>query len=240
LVIFIGLSIPGSKHLRYVLAAIPAVSIIAAYFFNEKYVTDAIHRIIRMIINFILLVSPLLSAIVVLIGYYVISKVEIPAKYQIQYNVVVPIIILLIFSVIVLLFLVKKKLWKNQLFILFIGVITFFVLNISFIEPLQRGLESSSKFVSVVETVRDKNNNPIVFYDLGPDGDDLNFIVMMKKPVVPIFITEPSEMPTYSKPYIILISDKNYRRLPESYKAKTTILVNGLLGRDLCHAIEYN
>ena len=40
----------------------------------------------------------LLSAIVVLIGYYVISKVEIPAKYQIQYNVVVPIIILLIFS----------------------------------------------------------------------------------------------------------------------------------------------
>jgi 4-amino-4-deoxy-L-arabinose transferase-like glycosyltransferase len=233
IVIFIGLSIPGSKQDRYLLSSIPALALIASFFFNAKYITNRIHQLIVNFLNFLLFYMTIILFVALWIGYAVVSI----AKIKIDYPILIPGVSLIVLSILAYTIVGVLKLRSNQLMKLLIGMLSFFILSVTFLQPLNLQHESSIKFVNAVQKIR-TSNRPIVFFRLGPDGDDLKYLVNIKKMFVPICLNTPKNIAKYKKPYILIIKSSKFTQIPKDIRDRIKILIKGKLGHVDCVAAE--
>jgi 4-amino-4-deoxy-L-arabinose transferase-like glycosyltransferase len=232
LIIMIGLSIPGTKHMRYILPAIPAASILAAFIFvnpDKKAIFEKVKNILLLIFKF---APPVLLA-AAWAGFVIIKAFAI----DISYPLIATSVIFLILTYASLVLAQKQKsLEAKEFAILTAGAITFLSLHLLIIEPVIQSLEGSSAFVALAEKSRGDDKS-LVFYRIGPDGEDIKYMVNLKKTFKPKFIWEFEEL--FETPNsVAIVKESDYKKLPDEIKDKCKVTAKGKLGHKETFAVQ--
>jgi 4-amino-4-deoxy-L-arabinose transferase-like glycosyltransferase len=149
LVIVLGMSVPGTKHLRYVVAAVPAAALLGAFVFENpdklpifKKLRDIFLKVCRF--------APFAALAIVIIGAIVLKilKINIPVP------MFLPAVMFLILGFAMIGGTRKIKEADRIMFTVALTAMTFFVIKIMIIEPLETYGESSYKLVSKIENLR--------------------------------------------------------------------------------------
>lgn len=227
LIILVGMSIPGSKKIRYILPIVPFVSLASAILFIEQLQTKFqinLKNFIVLFCKYLPLVSLVLVAVISILNW--LKQITLDIHYLM-------LIILLSILACVSLRISKKILIDKDLSILGIGATTFIVLYIFLVQPTQIQLNQVKPFVLQVEMLRQPGQN-IVFYQIGPDGADIKFMVALDKPIQPDFLEQPQELVNYTKPGVFIFRKESFIALPKNIQNQFTVLMMDKLGHLPC------
>ena len=229
LVIVLGMSVPGTKHLRYVVAAVPAAALLAAFVFENpdklpifKKLRDIFLKVCRF--------APFAALAIVIIGAIVLKilKIDIPIP------MFLPAVMFLILGFAMIGGTRKIKEADRIMFMVALTAMTFFVIKIMIIEPLETYGESSYKLVSKIENLRSPGSR-VTFCGIY-DGEDLKYMVNLKQRYIPNFVSmgdneELLKLPPGS--LIILKSGKSKFVKPDVLK-RLEVVAEGDLGHRKC------
>lgn len=224
LIILLGMSIPGAKRARYILAIIPAISLVAASIFTIPDTQKAMAWLRKIFIGFCYIL-PLLALILVTTLYYVNKTYN----YHLQAYYVSSIFLTFIATILVWFIHMRTKNHAKKTYMIYgIALLTFIFCNISILDPINYAVERTQPFVQAVKTLQAQTNLPFIFYKIGPDAEDIKFMVNLNEPIKPQFIQQKSALLNYPKPaYFIALSD-DFNKLPKTNQIK--ILYQGKIG----------
>lgn len=212
LVILVGLSFPADKKIRYILPAAPAFALICSFLFTFSKKHIYFYWLRRSFIYFCLFL-PLLCLISFFWFYHFNSHFSFSYK--------LPVFFFLLLQV-ALLFLYRFEL------IVFIGaVVTFVFLVIGVIEPINLALNKTKTFVNQVETIRQKEKLPLIFFNEGRDGLVIKYLAQINEEVSPQFINELSALHSHA---MIIATEENFQKISD--KKHLQILLRGNIGRE--------
>ena len=194
--ILILMTIPGAKNPRYIVSIIPAACLLSSFIFIN-YDKIKIFDKLKWLLLLICRVTPFMCFFAFIIGIILLRIIKIDIPFDIS-------ITLTAFAILsVAVFIIPKKINRENhcLALLPIMACTMTLLQIEVLEPIEQGAEGASNFVFKVENIREKNNSQIWFFELGPDGDELKFLVNIpkEKRFIPHFIDSsllPKTTPT--------------------------------------------
>jgi len=237
-IIMLGLSVPGTKHMRYILPVIPALSLICAFIFEEATNGSFIPFFRRFLIKTVMILT-FICAILFPIAHIVFKSITLPIEVNIAF--LIPAFILLAITMSVYHSL-KKNMTpeKKSLGLLALAALSFVLLDISFIEPLYQGIESSSAFVKKTEFQRILSGSNLFFYRTGPDGEDIKYMVNTERPVIPGFISSPDDIEALSATDIIISGESEFDKLPPEIKDNCLSVCRGKMGHRKFISFQYN
>lgn len=229
LIILIGLSIPGTKHTRYILPAAPAFALIAAFIFarTDKALITAPLRIALSWISRVLpfLLTALLISAGIILGLFSITL-------SLNLNIAFVIILFTLVALSIFFCWSRFKDSEDRDMIAFShGIISFLILIIFIVEPIQQWAESSKEFVKKTEETIDASS-PVYFYRIGPDGEDLKYIVNVKRRLKPEFISSEEDISTLKPKDIIILTAKDFEAISEAASARFITIYSGKMGHE--------
>jgi hypothetical protein len=80
----------------------------------------------------------------------------------------------------------------------------------------------------------------LVFYRVGPDGDDFNYLVNLDKIVTPVFISDPREILQLEHGEVVITEKENFSELPEFILIKIEKIAEGRIGHHVYVAFKVN
>ncbi len=140
----------------------------------------------------------------------------------------------------IIVFIADKKLRKTPYHcptLLAMGLAVFVTLNIFIIEPVTVSLNRVEPFVTAVMENR-LPSEPIVFYQIGPDAEDVKFMVAYGQPLQPVFIKSANQLVGYEGPAMFIAKKEVFEALPAEVKAQFKVVVTGNIGHRGCVAFE--
>ncbi|MDD5597340.1 MAG: glycosyltransferase family 39 protein, partial [Victivallaceae bacterium] len=184
LVIVLGMSIPGTKHLRYIVAAIPAAALLAAFLFVNpdrlllfQKIRDWLLKICRFV--------PFAALGAVAVGAIVLKilKTDIPVP------IFLPAIVFLVIGFAMFGGMRKIKGIDKLMFTVTLTVMSFLVIKIMLIEPIENYSESSYEFVKKVESLRPAGGK-LCFCGIDRDGEALKYLINLPRNryYIPVFV----------------------------------------------------
>jgi 4-amino-4-deoxy-L-arabinose transferase-like glycosyltransferase len=183
-VIVLGMTVPGTKHLRYIVPAIPAIALLAAFLFVNPDKLNLFKKF-REIFLKICYVAPFVALGVVIIGGIVLKILDL--------NIPVPLLLPAIMFITLGFAVVsgtRRVRYKNKLiFIVALTAMTFFVIKIMIIEPIEIYADSSYDFVKKIEKLRPADSK-LCFCGIDRDSEALKYLVNLKrdKYYIPTFV----------------------------------------------------
>ncbi len=233
LVIVLGMSIPGTKHLRYVVAAVPAAALLSAFLFVNPDKLQ-IFKKVRDIFLKICCVVPFAALGIVAIGAIVLKILEL----DIPVPVFLPAIMFMVLGFAMIAGTRKVKDMDKIMFIVALTAMTFFVIKIMLIEPIETYSESSYKFVKQIEKLRPAGSR-LTFCGIGPDGEDLKYIVNLKprsKFYIPIFVAldKNEELLKLPSGTLIVFKSSKTKFIKTEVRKRLQEVAKGKLGHRKC------
>ncbi len=239
LIILVGMSVPGTKHLRYVTGAIPAAALLAALLFSNpdrlKFLTWLRRWAIRLFCA-----VPFFALIGLWIGAWILRMPEVIEKLdgvEISLPLMVPSMVLGVFCLAVICLRKGIKRRDRNLMIVVIMVFTVVLARIMMVEPIAQFTMTSDKFVDEVETLR-PDGQPLYFIFLGPDGDENKYMlhVERKRIFVPKYLNEgqPDLKSLPAGTLIVSREDRWLKRVGEDDRNRAEVLAKGRIGRRDC------
>ncbi len=89
-----------------------------------------------------------------------------------------------------------------------------------------------------MQIIEKREARPIVFYKIGPDGEDVKFMVNWPKPFDPRFIQTQQKLLTYSKKVYFIALKSDFLNLPKT--KQINVLDRGKLGHRPAVIFELN
>ncbi|MDD5697561.1 MAG: glycosyltransferase family 39 protein [Victivallaceae bacterium] len=184
LVIVLGMSVPGTKHLRYIVAAIPAAALLSAFLLDNPDKLG-IFRKVRNILLKICHIVPF-AALAAVLGGAAALKV---LKLDIPVPLFLPGIMFMVLGLAMITGPRKAKDPDKVMFVVALTVMTFFVIKIMVIEPLETYAESSQAFVRRIEKLRPAGDR-LGFCGIDRDGEALKYLVNLQRSEyhLPVFV----------------------------------------------------
>ncbi len=232
-IVIVGLSIPGTKKIRYILPIVPAISLMAGYLFVSEN-PDRLTHWLRQLIKLCCFVLPFLGLVMIPACLIVaqIRSLVINAHYFSAAT-------LFVFEAIAVVILEKK--WRQHAWhvpaLLGVGLATFMTLNIFMVEPITVSLNRVQPFVEQVIAHR-AAAQAIVFYRLGPDAEDVKFMVALDKPLQPLFVETPEQLLSMQSPALFIAKQDDFDALPADVRQHFVVLVTGKIGHRACVAFS--
>lgn len=120
------------------------------------------------------------------------------------------------------------------------GVLAFIIFSIGIIDPFIYNRELTKPFVEKVENLIKAKPGIIAFYKIGPDAEDIKFVVNMKYPVKPEFVTTAQNLLLCNTNTYFIASQKDFGDLPNDIAQKMKILFYGKIGHENCVVFSQN
>ncbi|MBQ9502156.1 MAG: glycosyltransferase family 39 protein [Lentisphaeria bacterium] len=228
LVVVLGFSIPGTKHLRYITPAIPAAALLAAHLvWNPQRL--GLLRKVRKLFFFLAAICPW-PAVPFFLGTQLVLMH--PAVAEKTGGVIrlplLPGTFLLVLLCLLVVFSGRLGRYRRlALLAVVAGLVTF--VRIMIIEPVEAATLSSRDFTLRCEKIR--GDRLLTFFALGPDGDENKYMVNIRRSraFVPRYVNDDDldELPPDS--LVVARMDKWKRGAGE-----WTILARGRIGRRYC------
>jgi len=228
LVVVLGFSIPGTKHLRYVTPMIPAAALLAAHLIWNPH-RIALLRKTRKLFFLLAAVCPWLAVPVFLGAQVVLMHPAVMKKIGAVIRLpLLPGTIILVLLCLLVVFSKRFGRYRRLALLAAVaGLVTF--ARIMIIEPVEAWTLSSREFTLRCEKIR--GDQPISFFALGPDGDENKYMINIRRSraFVPRYVNDDDldELPPDS--LVVARMDKWKRGAGE-----WTILARGRIGRRYC------
>lgn len=232
-IVMIGLSVTSTAKDRYILPMTPAAALAASYVFIS-FDSNSFLLAMRKVLLLLSTALPFIGLISV-IACNIFGRVN-HLELDVHYIFLICLMILLCLLII---YLYRNNI-KQSLQQLGIGICataTFVALYIGVIQPLDIQFNSAKIFVSQFEQIY-KPNQDIVFYRIGPDQEDIKFMVAIDKPILPIFIHSEQQLLQYNKPALFIAKDTDFNNLSAQVKNQIKIIYIQKLGHRKCVVFE--
>jgi 4-amino-4-deoxy-L-arabinose transferase-like glycosyltransferase len=226
LIIVIGMSIPGDKKIRYILAITPAIALIAAYLLSEPQQQRWL-SLARVALCKLCLLLPFLGLIALtLIGY-------LSQQQHVDLGIYYFTAIALFMAQIIAVKVIKHVEVDRELCSFIIGVAAFLTSYICIAQPINISFNQTKPFVTQAEALR-TSQQALVFYRLGPDGDDIKYMVTADQPLHPQFLQTPTALLNFKTAAIFITAQNQFASLPSNLQKQFQILLIGRLGHTPC------
>jgi 4-amino-4-deoxy-L-arabinose transferase-like glycosyltransferase len=217
LVILIGLSIPADKKMRYILPMAPALALICGYLFSgikqNRYL-----NILRIIFKWFCYLFPMIALLVIA---WLIHK---HVSFGINYPVLIG--LFLILQLLIILF------RKYEIVVLALAALTFLIANIGIVETINLNANQTRSFVLSVEKWREQMHSPLIFFQEGPDGLPIKYLVNMSKEEVPVYLYQPNDLLKLPSHVIVIVGVENVSHISANVMQHFRILMQGKIGHD--------
>ena len=170
IVLFV-MSIPGTKHLRYIIPIIPALALAGAWVFINFDKLDLFAKIKAFFLA-VCRLFPLIALAGLIILVIVLKLIGLKTEFPI----VLPAILFSLFAVSIVAFLKNLKTEQRDFTLVAIAVCTFAVIRILILEPIDQSSQTARKFVNEVEMLR-QDKTKVCFFNMGPDGDEWKYMI---------------------------------------------------------------
>ncbi len=231
LVVLIGMSVPSTKKIRYVLPMIPAVALVASYMYvYRSHEKDILSRIKRIFLQFCSW-FPLGTAIVILAAWAVSERFEFLSGPH--YLTVVILSTVLAPATWVLNTRFKESVMRD-LAVMAVGTVTFIVIVVGINEPINYRHSSTKPFVAKVEALRSQQSGDVVFYKVSSDGEAIKFMANLDEPLKPRFIHDAEDILNFQIPTYFIAMKDDFDALPKNVTPHIKRLDSGKIGRDDC------
>ena len=228
LVVVLGFSIPGTKHLRYITPLIPAAALLAAHLvWNPQRLI--LLRKVRKVFFFLAAICPWLAVPVFLGSQLILVHPAVAEKIGgvIRLPLLPGTLMLILLCLLVV---CSKRLGRYRrlaLLAVAAGLVTF--VRIMLIEPVEASTLSSRDFTLRCEKLR--GNRTPAFFALGPDGDENKYMINIRRSraFVPRYANDDGLAGLPPNSLVIARMDK-WKQDPRDW----TILARGRIGRRNC------
>ena len=225
LIIMIGMSIPNVRKIRYIMPIVPALAILASYFWYQTKLDIKKIRIVTGI-NYFFLVLPFicLTLIATLERIAQHKALNINVHYMSAYILLG---LLALTSVYVLLNHPKKFGLAHPLRVMLIAVASFWVVLVFVITPIQVSLNKAKPFVSQL-LQQLPTNKQLALFKMNPDGAAIQFILAANSAFTPKF----SQAIHWKRDqnYWFLTSQKTFDLHNDAFKRRVEVIQTGRLG----------
>jgi 4-amino-4-deoxy-L-arabinose transferase-like glycosyltransferase len=230
LVVLIGMSIPGTRKIRYVLPMIPAAALIASYMFIEPMQKGILFGIKKIFLQ-ICFGLPFGTLIFILAAWALSGRFEFLSG--VNYLTLIILLTVLAAAAWRLNNRLKESVTRDFVFMA-IGTLTFILIIGGIEEPLNYSSRRTLPFVEKVESLRKQNPGDIVFYKIEADGEAIKFMANLDKPIKPQFINSPEDILNYKEPVYFIAMDEDLDNLPKETAQHIKRLDTGKISRKDC------
>jgi 4-amino-4-deoxy-L-arabinose transferase-like glycosyltransferase len=226
LIVMLGLSIPAAKKMRYILPIVPAASLLAAYMFSSETLPVLLRRTRAILLSFFLRLPA--GLFVGSVGVLVFGRCF---ELQVSRAILLPAGVLLVTAIAATV--ARSRLaasgWRDTV-LLALAASAILIFKAGLVEPLITARESSAAFAQTTESLRQQQQADLVFYRVGPDGDDVKYASALDHPLRPVFIDSPEDIARQRAGAYIITSDKEFAALPSQMTATCTVPLRVKLG----------
>ena len=131
-----------------------------------------------------------------------------------------------------------EKRWVDNphrnLVILAIGCAAFAALQIGFIEPIRYDSERTGPFVEKAVSFTQQHDGKIAFFKIDSDAEAVKFMVNLKTPIKPEFITEFSKLTPSPGVTCYIAKTREFTKLPEDVAKQMHVICEGTIGHTEC------
>ena len=234
LVIIIGMSIPHEKKPRYILAIVPAISLISGYLFVEKFPLPWM-KILRKIVAWMCFSFPLVGAVLTQVAENELERRGLHLR--IDFTTII-ITLCVLQALAVILCLTYRTSRSREIIALGIATLVFVAINIVMVEPIILSLTQSRHFVSQVDKVRAKHPGVLVFYRADKEALVMRYVVNSHEYVQPIVdVTTPEALQQLPGPLYVIMQLEEFAKLPPAVAAQFHVIMEGRVGRDVAVAL---
>ncbi len=230
LIILVGMSLPADKKMRYVLPIAPAVSLIASYLVINPSLEGALLRARNAFFG-VCSLSPLLG------GIAAIGILWLGRYFGFTANVHFAVAAAILGGLSVTAGPAKRRLTNDlnrDMATMAIAVAAFITIYVGIAQPINLALETTRPFVARVKLLQEDRPGDIVFYRIGPDGEDIKFMVNYDKPLKPAFLISPEELLDSRQYSYFITRDRDFDGLPDDVKSCTKVHIKGKIGHRAC------
>jgi len=227
-IIILGMSIPGTKKPHYVLPVVPALSLLASYLFVRMEAEGFGARARQAFLGICRMLP-----VALVVGAAVSC---IPNRYFNAIPVFCGLVTLGLLTGLVALRWTRRfeKHSQNGLTAIPVAALSFIIFTIGIVGPMTYLHERTRPFVEKVETLPASPRGTIAFYRIGPDGEDIKFMVNTTRPLTPVFIQDAEDILRQSSQTYFIARQKDIDRLPQNIEDIMQVQVGGKTGHRDC------
>jgi len=244
-VVLIGMSLPGAKKIRYILPIAPACALLATYVFIDAQ--DKIINILRHLLQVILWFMPIVALVGSIAYFYLnilVLEYTIPLYRHFSFVFIIkstfksslssillhPLTLIIITIIVFILFCAlffKYRTHRRFLSLLF-AALSLLIINVGILENLNYQSEQTKPFVSTIYKIYQKHPKPIVFYQMGPDAEDIKVALNWPVHLQPKFIFNLKQLKQYKASAYFVSEQKPFWKFKKTLNVKP--LAFGLAG----------
>jgi len=229
-IVLVGMAIPAVKKTRYLLPIVPALSLVGSYVMVNAALETQLFRARRILLG-ICTHLPIVSVIAV--GGFLLFALYRRPDWTVFSPVVLCLLIPLVF--------VARKLdrgWSGvpnrDMFLLAVGLVIFGILDVGIAEPVSYSFEETRSFVRQIETLYAKEPGTIVFWQVGPDAEDIKFMANWSEPIEPQFVTSLDVLREMRGTRYVIAKEETFRTLLPNEGWSLRVLARGTIGHRAC------
>ncbi len=204
-IVLVGLSIPETKKIRYILPVVPPLAGLAGF-----VLVDSEYRLmqwLRKVVAAVLIAMPLLAALLLYSQRARLAEAGIS---------ILPLVAGLCAAFLLALVVSTRAglaQQKRSLGLCGLAAVTAYSLQLAVVEPMELHLHDTSGFVRHVESLMAQKPGKLVFYRENPDGLPIKYLVNARTDFTPRFINSADEIRNIAGPVWLLTKDENVERL---------------------------
>jgi len=200
-IVLLGLSVPQTKKIRYILPAIPPLAALASYaLLNAR---SPSMKWIRRCVELVLLLLPLLLAI---FSYTQKAKFADAGLNLTLYLVIF--LSIFVVSVLRAVFL-RRHSADISVPLCLVACLSVYVFQVGVFEPINSQVHDTNGFVRRIEALRAERPGELVFYKENPDGLAIKYLVNAKMDFLPRFISDLDSLKDNPAPVWLLTKEVN-------------------------------
>lgn len=225
LIVMVGMSIPGVRKIRYIMPIVPALLILASFWWYQRHEQPLKSRVVSLV-NYLLLSLPFICLILITAFIVVthLKAIDVNAHYFSAYFLLT---ILALVSAYLLFNHPKTFGLAKPLRVLALGVASFWVVIVFVISPVEISLNRVQPFVTQLLSQLPSDHR-IAFYKMDPDGEAIQFMLAADLKEAPAFVNALDGPAAKSQWFIT--PQTLYSGFDETLKNKLTIIQQGRLG----------
>jgi 4-amino-4-deoxy-L-arabinose transferase-like glycosyltransferase len=223
LVVIIGLSIPSDKKMRYILPFVPALALICGYLFvnaKQNRYSFSLYRATYVIC----FIFPLAALSILAIIYKKQPSLEL------NYPVLITLLLLLQMLIV--------GFRKKSTVVLGLAALTFVIAHVFIIETINLKINRTHDFVSQIESLREKEKTPLVFFQEGSDGLPIKYLVSVVRETLPTYLYQSDELLSLKPHTFVIVREENVIRISQEAMKHFHIIQHGQIGHNNVLVLE--
>jgi len=234
IVILLGLSIPGEKRTRYILPAVPAFALLASYIFVDALPSRAISWTRVALLRLCDWLPGI--GLAVSLGAFALRSRFSPPFYPARLMTAVTVLAL---SAIAWTLLRTTRRVHANVWRVAVAAGTLVVVHVGVVETVTLSLEGAAAFVQEVAVRNAKAPGPIVFWRIGPDQEDIRFMVNYDTAEAPKFVSTVDDLFNCDRHAWLIAEEESLAQLAPDVARRFEVCVRGRIGHKDCVAFRF-